>query len=126
MSKLKNLNCLNILNFFLLIILIIFIETERGNKHQIYYQIESSEAQFQTNLSVTMPGSTGQPPPGGGPVQGQPTSPKSSTTPEKLGGATNDTPCRMRSFEEILAEEKKNRNIHRRRRLIYCLRTTGR
>ena len=58
-----------------------------------------------------MPGSTGQPPPGGGPFQGQPTSPKSSTTPEKLGGATNDTPCRMRSFEEILAEEKKNRNI---------------
>ena len=36
---------------------------------------------------------------------------QSTTTSEKSGGGTDSGPCRMRSFEEIIAHEKKNRNI---------------
>ena len=57
-------------------------------------------------------GDTGQPPPGDPPnLHPTPAPTQSTTTPEKTGGGPEATPCRMRSFEEIVADEKKNRNI---------------
>ena len=57
-------------------------------------------------------GDTGEPPPGGGlhDTSGNLLAP-TTTTPERSGGGLGETPRRMRNFEEILAEEKKNRNI---------------
>ena len=59
-----------------------------------------------------------EPPPGGGGggTTGHPRPPVSiqsstTTTPEQLGGSSDATPCRMRTFEEIVAYEKENRNI---------------
>ena len=49
-------------------------------------------------------------PPGGGGSSGSSHS-SSTTTPKKLGGGSDGNPCRMRTFEEITADEKKNRNI---------------
>ena len=55
-------------------------------------------------------GAKKEPPPGGG--SSSPSSHSSPTaTPEKSGGGSDGTPCRMRTFEEIIADEKKNRNI---------------
>ena len=52
-----------------------------------------------------------QPPPGGGPPK-SPTLPTlQTTTSDQTGGGPDNLPRRMRSFEEILADEKKNRNI---------------
>jgi hypothetical protein len=59
-----------------------------------------------------MAGDNHLPPPGGGPLQQQPASTSQPTmTPERTGDGSTDTPCRMRSFEEIVAAEKKSRNI---------------
>jgi hypothetical protein len=58
-----------------------------------------------------MPGDSKPPPPAGG----HPTPPLSTSqlamTPERTGDDAKDTLCRMRSFEEIVAQEKQNRNI---------------
>ena len=56
------------------------------------------------------------PPGGGGSTTGHPRPPASiqsstTTTPEQLGGSSDATPRRMRTFEEIIAYEKENRNI---------------
>ena len=49
---------------------------------------------------------------GGGPKhQPHDASSKPSTTPVQTGGGPSSTTPRMRSFEEIVADEKKNRNI---------------
>ena len=60
-----------------------------------------------------MTGVSRQPPPGGGPPEPLPTTTPSqpTMTPERTGDGHPETPCRMRSFEEIMNEEKKNRNI---------------
>ena len=50
---------------------------------------------------------TGQPPDTGPPSHIQP---ESTMTPAQAGGGSNQ-PCRMRSFKEIIEDEKKNRNI---------------
>ena len=56
-------------------------------------------------------GDTGEPPPGGGNSKppGRP-SPHEAMTSEWTEGGTQETPCRMRSYEEIVADERKNRN----------------
>ena len=59
-----------------------------------------------------MPSSMGaEPPPGGGNSSDkvQQKTP-SSTTPEETGGGKDNSPRKMRTFEEIMADEKKNRN----------------
>ena len=65
-----------------------------------------------------MPGDHQTPPPGGGPGGGPPqhqpqlaTTSLPTMTPERTGDGATDTPCRMRTFEEIIAQEKKRRNI---------------
>ena len=52
-----------------------------------------------------------QPPPGGGAKDSPPPSNPLSTTPVQSGGGQDNVPRKMRTFEEIVAEEKKNRNI---------------
>ena len=51
-----------------------------------------------------------EPPPGGGPNKLADLSTKQSTTPEQSGGGQEPLPRKMRSFEEIIADEKKNQN----------------
>ena len=50
------------------------------------------------------------PPPGGGAHNLSCLSTNQSTTPEQSGGGQEPIPRKMRSFEEIIADEKKNRN----------------
>ena len=52
-----------------------------------------------------------QPPPGGGAKDSPPPSNPLSTTPVQSGGGQDNVPRKMRTFEEIVAEEKKNHNI---------------
>ena len=54
-------------------------------------------------------GDTGQPP---GTTQAQLSLPPQTTmTPVRTGDGSEGSPCRMRTFDEIIADEKKNRNI---------------
>jgi hypothetical protein len=59
-------------------------------------------------------GDFGQPPGGQQQLQPQPVNPLASPqitmTPERSGDGSEGAPCRMRSFDEIIADEKKNRN----------------
>ena len=52
----------------------------------------------------------GPPPPGGGPGNLANQLPQQTTTPDVTGGG-HDLPRKMRTFEEIMSDEKKNRNI---------------
>ena len=55
-----------------------------------------------------------EPPPGGGLVEGTANPANQNlqltTTPEQSGGGYDNLPRKMRTFEEIIADEKKNRN----------------
>ena len=52
-----------------------------------------------------------EPPPGGGPPSLDTQHIQQTTTPEQTGGGNDNLPRKMRTFEEIMSDEKKNRNI---------------
>ena len=52
-----------------------------------------------------------EPPPGGGPPSEATLNVQQTMTPEQTGGGIDNLPRKMRTFEEIMSDEKKNRNI---------------